>query len=170
MRSALFLHRHAATALLLVCLLMPAAAHATIDVAVDYPGAYVQVKDHHLALYLPEGWAVETDAYPLLAQDPEGAMQVCVAVYANAPGYTMDGLYDWLASDARHDSVAPVFFSDVPFVTFERPDADFLCAATLSGDGAFVYLFTFSPGSDARVGTLSLQVMASLRLSEGEEP
>lgn len=162
--------RRVAWAVLACCLLvgiLPAWAEpqapVTISATIDYPGAWVSFPAENFRLFIPSDWYVvqteETESVILMNGTKQQVMWIDVVA---GEGYTMDGLLAAFSQAEGFESVAAVYFNEVPFVRYLLPDDDMFGAITMAADGTRVFFFKFSPLGDEAFSVLATKIMASL--------
>lgn len=144
-----------------------AAADEVQEIQVDFEGTYVQPAPHNFELFLPNDWVIyEMEQTRFVAGDMNGERLLSLEVYQNSVGYTMDAMLSEMERDSSYQSVIPIFYGGIPFISYAYPAANQLGAITQSADGAYLYIFIFTPQEDAAMRRLALQIMASLRMLE----
>lgn len=153
-------------ALMMVSCVLPAWAEqdSTLQVTIDYEGAWVSFTDENFKLFLPAGWMLvesdETDA-GFIAVSADVSQVMWIDVY-EAGGATIDGLLEDFQKVESFDSVRAVYFNSVAFVCYGSPESDMFGAITFSADGTRIYFFKFMPYSDGNLTVLATQILSTL--------
>ncbi len=160
--------------LLLMCLIvlwLPLVAQAgqldgqSVQVEIDYAGAWVEVPDYGFQLYLPEGWSLvlsQDDATALTVQDLKAGYEMWVEVLPGGD-LSMDSILDGFLATEGFDEVQALYINDLSFVHYLHSESNVRGYATLFDGGKQALLFKFSPGDDEALTRYAEQIMSSLK-------
>lgn len=155
--------------LLAVCLPVTSLAQGEMPVLVapvDYKGVWLSFAAEGFQLYVPDGWYLVQDEgfNGLIITDPTAVWRMSIETF-DGEGMTMDGVYEMFRDTPTFKGVGILYFGDIPFVSYDMPDANMFGAVTLAADGSRAYFFKFTPYGNDAFSQLAIKILSTLRPS-----
>lgn len=156
-----------------LCMLFSCAAFAEEEVIVNiedlYEGVWVPFEDDGFEIYLPSEWLIvelteeeiaQSGIYFMVASE-DGAYTASVAWQALEAEVDLAGLEASLA--AGYPGAQIIATGNIESVCFADGENDMLGFALLDQEDLGMYLFCFTPASDADMQLLATMIMTSIR-------